>query len=70
VLKIEGNTSVIISPNGTYYQDWKEKMENLIYVKEYWKLVFDEAKPVMNLMMNDGFFKLVGSFDNGLMTMF
>jgi hypothetical protein len=45
-------------------------MENLIYVKEYWKLVFDEAKPVMNLMMNDGFFKLVGSFGNGLMTMF
>jgi hypothetical protein len=40
--------------------------------EEYWKLVFDEAKPVINLMMNDGFFisTLVGSFDNGLMTMF
>jgi len=26
--------------NGTNYQAWKGKMEDLFYVKEYWKPVF------------------------------
>ena len=35
----------MISLNGTNYQAWKGKMEDLLYVKEYWKPVFAEAKP-------------------------
>ena len=45
VLKMEANTSRMISLNGTNYQAWKGKMEDLLYVKEYWKPVFAEAKP-------------------------
>ena len=35
----------MISLNGTNYQAWKGKMEDLLYVKEYWKPVFTETKP-------------------------
>ena len=45
VMKMEENTSRMISVNGTNYQAWKGKMEDLLYVKEYWKPVFAEAKP-------------------------
>ena len=45
VVKIETNTSRMISLNGTNYQAWKGKIEDLLYVKEYWKPVFAEAKP-------------------------
>ena len=35
----------MISLNGTNYQAWKGNMEDLLYVKEYWKPEFAEAKP-------------------------
>ena len=41
---METNTSRMISLNGTNYHVWKGKMEDLLYVKEYWKPVFAEAK--------------------------
>ena len=31
--------------NGTNYQAWKGKMEDLLYVKEYWKPVFSTEMP-------------------------
>lgn len=54
---MEVNTSIMISLNGTNYQVWKSKIEDLLYVK--W-------------MMIGGFFivKLVGSFNSGSITMF
>jgi hypothetical protein len=41
---METNTSRMISLSGTNYQAWKGKMEDLLYVKEYWKPVFAETK--------------------------
>jgi len=42
---METNTSRMILLNGTNYQAWKGKMEDLLYMKEYWKPVFAKAKP-------------------------
>ena len=42
---MEVNTSRMISLNGTNYQAWKGKMEDLLYVKEYWKPVFSTEMP-------------------------
>jgi transposase InsO family protein len=42
---METNTSRMISLNGSNYQAWKGKMEDLLYVKEYWKPVFADAQP-------------------------
>lgn len=54
---MEVNTSIMISLNGTNYQVWKSKMDDLLYVK--WRMI-------------GGFFivKLVGSFNSGSVTMF
>jgi Zn ribbon nucleic-acid-binding protein len=41
---METNTSRMISLNGTNYQAWKGKIEDLLYVKEYWKSVFASEK--------------------------
>jgi hypothetical protein len=41
---METNTSRMISLNGTNYQAWKGKIEDLLYVKEYWKPVFASEK--------------------------
>ncbi|KAJ1270585.1 hypothetical protein BS78_06G063600 [Paspalum vaginatum] len=35
----------MVSLSGTNYQAWKGKMEDLLYIKEYRKPVFAEAKP-------------------------
>ena len=43
--KMEGNISKMISLNGTNYSVRKAKMEDLLYVKEFYKPVFNEAKP-------------------------
>ena len=42
---MEVNTSRMISLNGTNYQAWKGKMEDLLHVKEYYKPVFATEKP-------------------------
>ena len=42
---MEVNTSMMISLNGTNCQAWKGKMEDLLYVKEYWKPVFSTEMP-------------------------
>ena len=42
---MEENTSRMISVNGTNYQAWKGKIEDLLYVMEYWKPVFATEKP-------------------------
>ena len=39
------NSNKMISLNGTNFQVWKEKMEDLLYIKEYYKLVFQTVKP-------------------------
>ena len=42
---MEVNTSMMISLNGTNCQAWKGKMEDLLYVKEYWMPLFSTKMP-------------------------
>uniref|UniRef100_A0ACD5V194 Uncharacterized protein n=1 Tax=Avena sativa TaxID=4498 RepID=A0ACD5V194_AVESA len=42
---MEVNTNRMISLNGTNYQAWKIKMKDLLYVMDYWKLVFSTKMP-------------------------
>ena len=65
------NTNKMISLNGTNYQVWKEKMEDLLYIKEYYKPIFQTVKPDENLMMTGKYFtgKHVVLSDNGSMIM-
>jgi hypothetical protein len=42
---MEVNTNRMISLNGTNYQAWNSKMEDLLYAKEYWKPVFTTEMP-------------------------
>ena len=41
---MKANTNRMISLNGTNYQAWKGKMEDFLYVKEYYKPVFNTEK--------------------------
>ena len=42
---MEGNTSRMVTLNGSNYHVWKGKMEDLLYVKDYYLPVFAGAKP-------------------------
>ncbi len=42
---MEASTSRMISLTGLNYQAWKRKMKDLLYVKDYYQPVFQEAKP-------------------------
>ncbi|GJV38920.1 putative RNA-directed DNA polymerase [Tanacetum coccineum] len=42
---MEANTSRIVSLNGSNYHVWKGKMEDLLYVKDYYLPVFTTKKP-------------------------
>jgi len=41
---METNTSRIVTLNGSNYHIWKGKMENLLYVKDFYLLVFADDK--------------------------
>ena len=41
---MENNTSRMITLNGSNYHVWKGKMEDLLYVKDYYLLVFASEK--------------------------
>ena len=42
---MEINTSRMITLNGSNYHVWKGKTEDLLYVKDYYLLVFISEKP-------------------------
>ena len=42
---MESNTSRMITLNGSNYHVWKGKMEDLLYVKDYYLPVFASEKP-------------------------
>jgi len=42
---METNTSRMITLNGSNYNIWKAKMEDLLYVKNFYKPVFGDEKP-------------------------
>ena len=42
---MESNTSRMITLNGFNYHVWKGKMEDLLYVKDYYLHVFGYEKP-------------------------
>ncbi|KAJ4718977.1 Retrovirus-related Pol polyprotein from transposon TNT 1-94 [Melia azedarach] len=42
---MEANTSRMVNLNGTNYHLWKGKMEDLLYVKDYYLPVFEKQKP-------------------------
>ena len=42
---MESNTSRMITLNGSNYHTWKGKMEDLLYVKNYYLPVFATDKP-------------------------
>ncbi|KAJ0491316.1 putative RNA-directed DNA polymerase [Helianthus annuus] len=42
---MEANTSRIVNLNGSNYHVWKGKMEDLLYVKDYYMPVFNTDKP-------------------------
>ncbi|CAH1440852.1 unnamed protein product [Lactuca virosa] len=42
---MEANTSRILNLNGSNYQVWKGKMDELLYVKDYYMHVFHTDKP-------------------------
>ncbi|GJV14657.1 putative RNA-directed DNA polymerase [Tanacetum coccineum] len=42
---MEANTSRMVSLNGSNYHVWKGKMEDLLYVKDYYLPVFNTEKP-------------------------
>ena len=42
---MESNTSRMITLNGSNYHVWKGKMEDLLYVKDYYLPVFASKKP-------------------------
>ncbi|GJZ06968.1 hypothetical protein Tco_0540761 [Tanacetum coccineum] len=42
---MEANTSRMVNLNGSNYHVWKGKMEDLLYVKDYYLLVFSTEKP-------------------------
>ena len=42
---MESNTSRMITLNGANYHVWKGKMEDLLYVKDYYLPVFASEKP-------------------------
>ena len=42
---METNTSRMVNLNGSNYHVWKGKMEDLLYVKEYYLPVFTTEKP-------------------------
>ena len=39
------NTSKMINLNGSNYHIWRDKMEDLLYVKDYYLPVFSTEKP-------------------------
>ena len=45
VLKMKVNTNRMITLNGSNYHTWKDKIEDLFYVKDYHLLVFAIEKP-------------------------
>ena len=42
---MEVNTSRMVTLNGVYYAIWKGKLEDLLYVKNFYKPVFTTVKP-------------------------
>ena len=42
---MEANTGRMVSLNGSNYHVWKGKMEDLLYVKDYYLPVFSTDKP-------------------------
>ncbi|GJZ30008.1 hypothetical protein Tco_0575055 [Tanacetum coccineum] len=42
---MEANTSRMVNLNGSNYHVWKGKMEDLLYVKDYYLPVFSTEKP-------------------------
>ena len=42
---MEANTSRMVNLNGSNYHIWKGKMEDLLYVKDYYLPVFSTDKP-------------------------
>ena len=42
---MEANTSRMVTLNGVNYAIWKGKMEDLLYVKNFYKPVFTTVKP-------------------------
>ncbi|CAH1444283.1 unnamed protein product [Lactuca virosa] len=42
---MEANTNRIVNLNGSNYQVWRGKMEDLLYVKDYYMPVFNTEKP-------------------------
>jgi len=42
---METSTSKIVTLNGSNYNVWKAKMEDLLYVKFFHKLVLGDEKP-------------------------
>lgn len=42
---METNTSRMVTLNGSNYHLWKRKMEDLLYVKDYYLPVFSTEKP-------------------------
>ncbi|TXG49453.1 hypothetical protein EZV62_025328 [Acer yangbiense] len=58
---MEVNKSRMINLNSSNYHVWKGKMENLLYVKDYYLPVFAELKPEDEKIMNGLYFiKSVG----------
>ena len=42
---MEANTSRMVTLNGVNYAIWKGKMEDLLYVKNFYQPVFTTVKP-------------------------
>jgi len=42
---METNTSRMVTLNGSNYNIWMAKMEDLLYVKNFYKPVFGDEKP-------------------------
>ena len=53
---MESNTSIMITLNGSNYHVWKGKMEDLLYVKDYYLPVFASEKPENKPMQNGIYF--------------
>ena len=69
---MEANTGRMVSLNGSNYHVWKGKMEDLLYVKDYYLPVLVPINLKINLLKNEIFCigRFAGIFGNGLMIMF
>ena len=53
---MESNTSTMITLNGSNYHVWKGKMEDLLYVKDYYLPVFASESQKIKPMQNGIYF--------------